>query len=85
MLTWINAKYAGSCWLCRASIMQGDKVAYAYTAPRACVGPQGQRLISRPHIICRPCGNTYAARMAEAEESRRAAVGHALATAERGE
>ena len=67
MLTWTNARFAGSCWFCRESVMVGDKVARTRSwNPR------------RPwKTLCRRCGNAYQARMAESEESRRAAYGHA--------
>lgn len=68
MLRWINARYAGNCWLCRARIERGFKCAYIET--RAANGCPGSRL------CCTPCGNAYAARMAEREESVRDAYAH---------
>ena len=73
MLTWINSRFASSCWFCRESVIRGDKVGLVSVALRngRIVGRGGRK------ILCRRCGNEYQARMAESEESRRAAYGHA--------
>lgn len=68
MLTWTNARFAGSCYYCREPVIRGDKVGLV-----ACV----TRPWSTGNVACRACANTFAARMAEGEESRRAAHGHA--------
>ena len=77
VLTWINAKYCGSCWLCRAEIMQGDKVGVIYSSIIARVLNKPAAKTGMSRFLCHRCGNAYAARMAEAEESRRAAYGAA--------
>lgn len=73
MIHWFNAKFAGSCWFCRAGIFRGEKVAH-YRGP----SPGGSW-----KTICRPCGNAYQARMAQSEEARRGAYAADMATRER--
>ena len=71
MLKWINARHAGSCWYCNADVIRGDKVGLIPCAKRPWAGG---------NIVCRACANTFAARMAEKEESRRDAYAVAART-----
>lgn len=78
MIHFFNAKFAGACWLCRADIIRGDKLASIPYHKSGELRLRSDLRVASKRTVCLRCGNAYAARMAEHEESRRAAHGHAL-------
>ena len=69
-MRWINARYAGSCGSCRATVMRGDKICAGFVK-------------RRPVVLCRACGGVAETRAADKSERERGAYVAARQTQER--